>query len=263
MERPGKGLFSSDQTSLSVRFFSLMEKVQRVAEIQLTVSLVRSVLSVGGEVALLTAVSRDGRIVPAIPVITLLGRVLQAVPTAIIDQVEIEVQAVGKEVLALQGKLRNDGRGAVERLADVHVYALNLLPGAGEKQLVFQLFAAVSLMHATAYEMKRLAHQDHRRQNSMRRDLRKGWREGLKGGSEAANARNGVGRVLFHFVSRLSPHEKRPVAVTRQAIFPRFRSVSPEEIPRNSRFRRVSRKKLGVFLDLGALLRRNAAEFRI
>ena len=82
----------------------------------------------------------------------------------------------------------------------------------------------------------------------MRRDLRKGWREGLKGGNEAVNARNGVG-ALFLFVSRPSPHEKRPVAVTRQAIFP---DLDP-----------FLQKKYPVIPDLGVLLGRNAAEFRI
>jgi len=51
--------------------------------------------------------------------------------------------------------------------------------------------------------------------------------------------------------------------MSRRPFFSRFRSVSPEEIPRNSRFRRVSRKKLGGIQDLGVLLRRNGKEFPI
>jgi len=71
----------------------------------------------------------------------------------------------------------------------------------------------------------------------------------------------GEGAVSIRLTTSL--HEKRPVAVTRQAFFPRFESVSPKEMPRFFGLQRVAKKKLGGFLDLGVLLRRNTAEFSI
>ena len=88
---------------------------------------------------------------------------------------------------------------------------------------------------------------------------------------------NGVGEGAVSIRLTTSLHEKRPVAVTRQAFFSRFESVSPKEMPRFSRLQRVAQKKLGQisrfrrvawkklagFLDLGVFLGRNASEFPI
>ena len=88
---------------------------------------------------------------------------------------------------------------------------------------------------------------------------------------------NGVGEGAVSIRLTTSLHEKRPVAVTRQAFFSRFESVSPKEMPRFSRlqrvaqkklgqisrFRRVAWKKLGRIPDLGVLLRRNRPDFSI
>jgi len=85
----------------------------------------------------------------------------------------------------------------------------------------------------------------------------------------------GEGAVSIRLTTSL--HEKRPVAVTRQAFFSRFESVSPKEMPRffglqrvaqkklgwNSRFRPVAKKKRGRILDLGVLLGRNTLDFSI
>jgi len=71
----------------------------------------------------------------------------------------------------------------------------------------------------------------------------------------------GEGAVSIRLTTSL--HEKRPVAVTRQAVFSRFESVSPKEMPRFFGLQRVAKKKHGVFPDLGPLLKRNALEFWI
>ena len=87
---------------------------------------------------------------------------------------------------------------------------------------------------------------------------------------------NGVGEGAVSISLTTSLHEKRPVAVTRQAFFSRFESVSPEEMPRfsrlqrvaqkklgrNSRFGRVAQKKHGVFQDLGPFLQKRCPKFR-
>ena len=55
----------------------------------------------------------------------------------------------------------------------------------------------------------------------------------------------GEGAVSISLTTSL--HEKRPVAVTRQAVFSRLESVSPKEMPRFSGLQRVAKKKLGRF----------------
>ena len=101
---------------------------------------------------------------------------------------------------------------------------------------------------------------------------------------------NGVGEGAVSIRLTTSLHEKRPVAVTRQALFPDLSLFPPKKCPvfsdyrpllkrnaldfpiwacfseetrQNSRFRRVAKKKRAGILDLGVLLRRNTAEFSI